>query len=193
MPVCGQRSSAMIRASCARSSARSMSPTMRTRPPVSLAHSIRQTASMALRVASLVTARSGFLPPLELGAQLLLLGAQLGREFLAEVLGLEHRADLDLGLLAGHRIRAAPDPLERLLHRLDLPDPEAGDQLLGLGEGPVDDGLLAAAEAHALALAARVQAVAGQHHASLDQLLVELAHLGDQLLARHHAGLGVLG
>jgi serine/threonine protein kinase len=40
--------------------------------------------------------------------ELLLLLAQLGRELLAELVGLEHRANLDLGLLAGHRIGAAP-------------------------------------------------------------------------------------
>ena len=37
-----------------------------------------------------------------------------------------------------------------------------------------------------------MQAFAGQHHAGLHQLLVELAHLGQQLLAGHHAGFGFL-
>src|SRR5438309_4928517 len=72
-----------------------------------------------------------------LRAQALLLLPQLGRELGAEVLRLEHLADLDLGILP-HRIGAALDPFDRLLLRLYLPDPDAGDQLLGLGEGPVD-------------------------------------------------------
>ena len=52
-----------------------------------------------------------------------------------------------------HRIGQRLSPLDRLLDRLHLPDPVAGDQLLGLGERPVDDGPLAAREPHALALA----------------------------------------
>ena len=47
---------------------------------------------------------------------------------------------------------AALEPLDRLVHRLDLPDPVAGDELLGLGERAVDDGALRAREADALAL-----------------------------------------
>src|SRR5215208_4689654 len=48
--------------------------------------------------------------------------AQLGREGLAEVVGLEHRADLDLAR-ARHRVRAALQPCDRLFHVLDLPQP----------------------------------------------------------------------
>jgi len=51
MPVCGHDSRATTSASCARSSASPTSRTMRTRPPISLTDSTRQTASMALRVA----------------------------------------------------------------------------------------------------------------------------------------------
>ena len=47
-----------------------------------------------------------------------------------------------------------------LVHRLHLEQGVGGDQLLGLGEGAVDDGDLAAGEPHALALGARLQAVA---------------------------------
>src|ERR1039458_8517149 len=47
----------------------------------------------------------------------------------------------DVRLFAGHGIRTALDPVQRLVHRLDLPDPEAGDQFLGLGEGAIHDGL----------------------------------------------------
>ena len=37
-----------------------------------------------------------------------------------------------------------------------------------------------------------LEPLAREHHAGLDQLLVELPHLGQELLARHHARLGVL-
>src|SRR5213596_1625424 len=41
---------------------------------------------------------------------------------------------------------AALDPFDRLFLRLHLPQPEARDQLLGLGERPVDDGPLVPGE-----------------------------------------------
>src|SRR5829696_9951006 len=66
-----------------------------------------------------------------------LLLAQLGREGLAEVVGLEHRADLDLSLRELSE-GAALHPIDSLLHRLHLPEPEAADQLLSLGEWAVD-------------------------------------------------------
>src|SRR5262249_52104187 len=87
----------------------------------------------------------------------------------------------------------ALDPLDRLVHRLDLPDPVAGDELLGLREWPVDDGALLALEANALALGGRMQPFARQHDADLDQLLVELAHLAELLLRRQLARFRFLG
>ena len=42
------------------------------------------------------------------------------------------------------------------------------------------------------ALRARLEPVAGEHHAGLDELFVELAHLDEQLLGRHDACLRVL-
>src|SRR5437879_155864 len=127
----------------------------------------------------------------DLRAQALLLLPQLGRELGAEVLRLEHLADLDLRILP-HRIGAALDPFDRLFLRLHLPDPEAGDQLLGLGEGPVDDGALGSREPDARALRARVQPFAREHHAGLHQLLVELPHRGEELLVGHHPGFRIL-
>src|SRR5438046_4627249 len=127
----------------------------------------------------------------DLRAQALLLLPQLGGELGAEVLRLEDLADLDLGILP-HRIGAALDPFDRLFLRLHLPDPEAGDQLLGLGEGPVDDGALGSREPDARALRARVQALAREHHAGLHQLLVELPHRGEELLVGHHPGFRIL-
>ena len=121
----------------------------------------------------------------------LLLLPQLGRELLAEVLRLEHLADLDLALaLVG--VGAALDPLDRLVQRLHLNQPEAGDQLLGLREGTVDHVAVLAAELDPRALRAGLQPLAREQHARVRQLLVELAHLGEQLLARHDARLGVL-
>src|SRR5829696_5940954 len=96
-----------------------------------------------------------------------LLLAQLGREGLAEVVGLEHRANFDVAW-AGHRVRAALHPCDRLFHVLDLPQPKSGDELAGFGEGPVDHGTAYAVEGHALALRRRLQALAGQHDAGLD-------------------------
>src|SRR6202045_4919093 len=77
-------------------------------------------------------------------ALLRFLRPQFRRQVRAEVLGLEHPADLDhfVALLE----RGAPDPLDRLLDGLDLPQPEARDQLLGLGERAIRHGAVAAAE-----------------------------------------------
>src|SRR5690606_39947876 len=88
---------------------------------------------------------------LQLLPQPLLLLPELGCERLAEVLGLEDRPDFELGLRA-RRVRAALRPLDRLVHRLHLPEPVAGDELLRLGERPVDDGALVTGELHAHAL-----------------------------------------
>src|SRR2546426_11731909 len=98
----------------------------------------------------------GFLPLPGLRAQALLLFPELGREFGPEVFRLEHLANLDLGL-AREGVRAALDPFDRLFHRLHLPQPKAGDQLLRLGERPVDHGALVAREPDPRALRHRLQ------------------------------------
>src|SRR6266487_1781155 len=77
--------------------------------------------------------------PGDLRAQALLLLLQLRGELGAEVLGLEDLADLDVAVLR-EGVGAALDPRDRLLLRLYLPEPEAGDQLLRLGERAVDHG-----------------------------------------------------
>src|SRR5204862_299917 len=87
-----------------------------------------------------------------LGAQALFLLAQFRRELGAEVLGLEHLANLDLGLAARHRVGAALDPLDRLFLRLHLPEPEAGDQFLRLGERADGDNAPIDRDAHPHAL-----------------------------------------
>src|SRR4249919_144002 len=200
-PASGHCSSATSSASWARSSATPTSPVIRASAAISRADSIRQTASIARRASrSLICLPAArrrlscrrLLVLLGLRPDPLLLLAQLGRQLLAEVLGLEDLADFDLARLVV-RVGAALDPLHRLLEGAHLHQPVAGDQLLGLGEGPVDHGPLAvAAEADPGALGGRVQSLAGQHHARLDHLLVELDHRGEQLLAGHHARLGVL-
>src|SRR5712691_4141727 len=115
-PVPGQVSSAARRASCASSSARPTSRTMRARPAMSLADSILQTASIALCVAEAVTANRSFAPRLallllQLVAQLLLARAELGRKVLErKIRHLLHLADLDRFVLRG---RAALGPFDR--------------------------------------------------------------------------------
>ena len=126
------------------------SRTMRARPAISLADSIRQTASIARWSSRRVTAHAR-----TRGSGRVLLGcagccgsscsAQLGRQLVAEVVGLEDLADLDLGSPSVGR--DALDPLDRLVASTSPRDPEAGDQLLGLGERAVDDGALVAGEA----------------------------------------------
>ncbi len=97
---------------------------------------------------------------LDLRAQPLLLLARLGGGGLAEVLGLDDLADLDLGAA----VEGGPlDPLDALVERLGLQEPEARHELLGLGERPVDHGAAGAVEAHPGAAAAGVKTLAGQH------------------------------
>src|SRR5437763_11238949 len=142
-------------------------------------------------VGSRFLARSGsVLARREALALALFLRLELRRQVGAEVLRLEHAADLDL--LVALLERRAPDPLDGLLHGLHLPQPEAADQLLGLGERAIDHAALAAAELDAHALGARVQPLARQHHAGLHQLLVELTHLAENLAARQHAPFRIL-
>src|SRR5215216_2465522 len=102
IPDSGHRSSAATSASCASSSARPTSRTIRARPAMSLADSIRQTASIARWVSVAITGdqsdhprpagASRDAPRLrllgDLGAQALLLRPELGGELGAEVFGL---------------------------------------------------------------------------------------------------------
>src|SRR5437763_16503330 len=85
-----------------------------------------------------------------------LLLAQLRRDPGAEVGGLEHRPDLDFAL-ARMRVGAALQPLDRLVHRLHLPEPEAGDELLCLGKRSVRHRALPAREPDARPFAAALQ------------------------------------
>src|ERR1700752_2960246 len=92
MPDSGHCSRAATSASWARSSATATSRTMRVSPAISRADSIRQTASIARWVADDVTR----LVLRGLFAQALVRLAQLRCQLLAEVIGLEDLAQLDL-------------------------------------------------------------------------------------------------
>ena len=106
-----------------------------------------------------------------------------------EVFELEELADLDLTVDKRHALR----PLDRFFLRLRLDQPVAGDQLLRLGERPVNDARLAARKLHASALGAGLQARTVEHHARFDQLFVVIAHVAEALLIRHRARFRFLG
>src|SRR5690606_1832865 len=128
------------------------------------ADSMRQSASIVRRTScSMPRVSSGVA---QLRAQAVFLLAYLRCVVLAEILRLEARTYLDLGF-PRHGIRAAAHPFQRLVHRPNLPDPVAGNQLPGLGEGTIDDGAGTSREAHAFAAGGGLQPVAGQHDAGL--------------------------
>src|SRR5947209_17542074 len=98
-PDSGHCRRAATSASCARSSATPTSRTIRARPAISLADSIRQTASIARWVsAALTSLLFGVFGHLRTHASFRV--PQLGGERLAEIICLENLTDLDLGLLA---------------------------------------------------------------------------------------------
>src|SRR5579864_1122636 len=79
-----------------------------------------------------------------------------------EVLRFKYLADLHLGIA----VEWSPlEPLDRLLLRLDLPQPEAGDQLLGLGEWAVGHDSLVPGKPHERALGTGLQSLRPEHHA----------------------------
>src|SRR6267378_6611091 len=106
-PDAGHCSSAATSASCARSSARPTSPTMRARPAMSLADSIRQTASMAS------AAFCGVIHHLP--------------NFDFQILVPEPDV----------RLQERPSPLDRVLFGGDLVDRVAANHFLRFGEGAV--------------------------------------------------------
>ena len=167
-PDAGHCSRAATSASCARSSAAPRSRTRRISPAISFGASRRHTASMA----AWESAAHAVGPDPAAGA----------KSSASKTL-----ANLDVSALVRIRVRAAAHPLDHLGLRPALQDPEAGDQLLGFGERTVHHRALLAVEGDAGALRAGLQPVAGQHHARLDELLVERPHLRQLLRGRHHA------
>src|ERR1700747_2391845 len=75
-----------------------------------------------------------------------------------EVFGLHDLADLYVGV-AFMGVGASLDPLDGLFERLDLPEPEAGDEFLAFGEGAVHDGAVLAGEVDAGAFRGGVKTV----------------------------------
>src|SRR3989441_4300817 len=105
-----------------------------------------------------------------------------------EVVQLEQLAHLDLAFLAVRsRIGIAPGPFHGLFFRLHLNKRVAGDELLRLGEGPVDHGALPSGVLDAPALRARLEPGDIEQHAGFHQLLVVRGHRRDELLLRHDA------
>src|ERR1035438_6206497 len=90
--------------------------------------------------------------------------AEVRREGLAEIFGLEDRPNLD-HRLAGMRIGAALQPFDRLVDGFDLPQPKPGDQFLGLRERTVKDRALIAGKPHTLAANAGAQTLTRKHDA----------------------------
>jgi hypothetical protein len=76
------------------------------------------------------------------------------------------------GMGLGQRFTQA----NRLVDVLDFPEPEAGDQLAGLGERTVDDRTAGTIERNTLALRGGLEAVGDEHDAGIAQLIIEFAH-----------------
>src|SRR4051812_38313388 len=127
--------------------------------------------------------------PGQVGTQAILLRTQLRRERLAEILGLEDLADLDLGV-AQHRIGTALDPVDRLLQRRAGPQPVARHHLVDR-ERPTRHRAVLARKVHPCTLGTGLQALAALHDASLDQFLFDLPHRGQRARAGHHPRLAV--
>jgi len=78
-----------------------------------------------------------------------------------EIFHLKDLAGFDF-VVAGAAVGATLDPLDGLFKGLDLQDRETGDELLGFGEGAVDDGARLAGELDACAFGAGMEAIAKQ-------------------------------
>src|SRR3954470_5895654 len=151
-PDSGHCSSAATSASCARSSARPMSPTMRASPAMSLADSIRQTASMA---SAAFWWAIHHLPDFDFEL------------FIPE-------SDV--------RFEETPRPFERFFFGSDVVDRKAADHFFRLGKGPVGHGdLPVLREAGTRAQRRRPQAAHSHHFPLLRSVLAELHDPVDQL------------
>src|ERR1700704_4923100 len=143
-PDSGHCSSAATSASCARSSARPTSPTIRARPAMSLADSIRQTASMA---SAAFWWAIHHLPDFDF--QLLV-------------------PESDVCL------QESPSPLDRFLLRGNIVDREAADHLFRLGEGTIRDGDLPVREAGTRSYSRRRETTHADHLALFPRFFTEL-------------------
>src|ERR1700733_698271 len=197
-PVRGHCSSAATSASCARSSARPTSRVRRVSPATTRADSMRHAASMVRcvarceSVADTATDHTSFNPWMQVRLfvggliwqlspfRYFVLDLLFGQDG-CEVFHLKDLANFDLGVDAGVAVGGTLDPLDGMFEGFDLQDREAGDELLGLGEGAVDDGARLAGEFDACAFGAGVEAIEGEQDASLVEFFVVLAHLEQEL------------
>src|SRR5438552_16923840 len=161
-PDSGHCSSAATSASCARSSATPMSPTTRARPAMSLADSIRQTASMASAAVRRVIHHLA--------------------HFHFQIL----RPESDV------RFQEFPGPLDRVLLRSDIVDRVAADDLLRLGKRSVRDRDLSIGEPGTRAQRRRRQTTHPDHDALLGRVRTQLHDLLDERRRRVRAGLARL-
>src|SRR5215467_715456 len=97
-----------------------------------------------------------------------------------EVFGLEDLADLYVAFAVG-RVGASLDPLDGLFERLHLPEPEAGNEFLGLGERAVNDSAVLAGEADNGAFGRGVKTVVAYQNSGFQELVVEFVHVGHEL------------
>lgn len=75
-----------------------------------------------------------------------------------------------------HGIWAALYPGNRLVHILDFPEPETGDQFPCLGKRPVDERATGTIERNTLSVRRRLEAVGSEQDAGIAQLIVESTH-----------------
>src|SRR5438046_9491860 len=128
-------------------------------------------------------------PGARLPAHALLALPCLGRQGGTEVRRLEDLPNLDLEAVVEGR---ALEPRDRLVLGLHLPDPEASDELLRLGEGSVGHDAFAPRKFDPRALRAGLESLRREQHAGFLELHVELAHLGEDLLVGQDSRFGVL-
>src|SRR5262245_51144267 len=107
---------------------------------------------------------------------------------LTKVIQLEDLSDLDFAL----RKRNPARPFDGLLLRAYLDQPEASNEFLRFRERPIDDGAFRARVPDPRTLRAGLQALAREHDTGLDQLFVELRHVGQFLFRWQYPRFGLL-
>src|SRR5258706_5452642 len=177
-PDSGHCSSAATSASCASSSATPTSRTIRARPAMSFADSIRKTAWIVRCTSEAVTAPDhstslrGCKGPLPL-----------------DVARVEHLQNLAFAVARDRH--EPPGDLDRLLARLRLDEGKPVDELLRLGERTVGRREFAARELDLRSLRWPLQAAGHEEHAGSRHLLAELGNRGHVL--RRRGGLARMG
>ena len=205
-PVSGQVFSATSSASAASSSAIEMSRTMRVSPAMSFGDSIRQTASIA-RLVSVRWSRRRNKPASFRRCKVVVISCSASRPGHSpvsrcacsrsqrlggvvvvdlEVLGLRDAAHLDLARVERDLLGPA-ERLRRGLSALMIQKPPTSSLASVKGPSLTVGGLPLANRTLAPSLLG-VQAFAGEHHAGVDQLFVELAHLDEHARRSRAAG-----